>query len=125
VNVKVKIDTDRYLGPEQAAVRVKGGVGPRTENKARKMLSLGGVHNLTGGSRRGRRNCETLLAMLIAKPSSWRRRWLERARQATSRRSSTARSGAALRVGCGSDRIGMFEPGKMKDISTEVIVVDQ
>ena len=53
--VKVKIDTDRYLGPEQAAVRVEGeAVGHVTTGEyGSQMLSLGGVHHLTGGSQEG------------------------------------------------------------------------
>ena len=54
--VKVKIDTDRYLGPEQAAVRVEGeAVGHvTTAEYGSQMLSLGGVHHLTGGSQAAR-----------------------------------------------------------------------
>src|SRR6202795_1194181 len=64
--VKVKIDTDRYLGPEQALVRVKGEqVGHvTTAEYGSQMLSLGGVHHLTGGSKKeGVVPCEALLAI--------------------------------------------------------------
>ena len=64
--VKVKIDTDRYLGPEQAAVRVKGeAVGHvTTAEYGSQMLSLGGVHHLTGGSKKeGVVTCDALLAL--------------------------------------------------------------
>ena len=64
--VKVKIDTDRFLGPEQAAVRVKGeAVGHvTTAEYGSQMLSLGGVHHLTGGSKKeGVVTCEALLAL--------------------------------------------------------------
>ena len=49
--VKVKIDTDRYIGPETATVRVEGEpVGHvTTAEYGSQMLSLGGVHHLTGG----------------------------------------------------------------------------
>jgi hypothetical protein len=52
--VKVKIDTDRYLGPETATVRAHGeAVGHVTTSEyGSQMLSLGGVHHLTGGSRK-------------------------------------------------------------------------
>ena len=52
--VKVKIDTDRYLGPEQAAVRANGeAVGHvTTAEYGSQMLSLGGVHHLVGGSKK-------------------------------------------------------------------------
>src|SRR6516164_1175566 len=64
--VKVKIDTDRYLGPEQVAVRVKGeAVGHvTTAEYGSQMLSLGGVHHLVGGSKKeGVVTCEALLAL--------------------------------------------------------------
>ena len=51
---KVKIDTDRWLGPEQANVRCKGEVVGHvtTAEYGSQMLSLGGVHHLTGGSKK-------------------------------------------------------------------------
>lgn len=51
---KVKIDTDRFLGAEQANVRYRGEVVGHvtTAEYGSQMLSLGGVHHLTGGSRR-------------------------------------------------------------------------
>ena len=51
---KVKIDTDRCLGPEQANVRCKGEVVGHvtTAEYGSQMLSLGGVHHLTGGSKK-------------------------------------------------------------------------
>jgi hypothetical protein len=60
---KVKIDTDRYLGPEQATVRYKDeAVGHVTTIEyGSQFLSLGGVHHLTGGSKReGRMACELM-----------------------------------------------------------------
>src|SRR5260370_3121853 len=61
---KVKIDTDRYLGPEQAAVRARGEAGGHvtTAEYGSQMLSLGGGHHLTGGSKKeGGVTCETPL----------------------------------------------------------------
>ncbi|MCW5749230.1 MAG: 6-hydroxynicotinate reductase, partial [Alphaproteobacteria bacterium] len=69
--VKVKIDTDRFLGPEQAAVRVKGEqVGHvTTAEYGSQMLSLGGVRHLTGGSKKeGVVTCEALLALCNREP---------------------------------------------------------
>ncbi|HYX02007.1 MAG TPA: 6-hydroxynicotinate reductase, partial [Reyranella sp.] len=69
--VKVKIDTDRYLGPEQATVRAKGeAVGHvTTAEYGSQMLSLGGVHRLTGGSKKeGVVTCDTLLALCNREP---------------------------------------------------------
>ena len=50
--IKMKIDTDRYIGPEQAAVRCEGEqVGHvTTAEYGSQMLALGGVRHLTGGS---------------------------------------------------------------------------
>src|SRR5246127_2145468 len=62
--VKVKIDTDRHLGPERNVVRAQGeAVGHVTTSEyGSQMLSLGGVRHLTGGSRReGTVTCDTLL----------------------------------------------------------------
>ena len=58
--VKVKIDTDRHLGPERAVVRAEGeAVGHVTTGEyGSRMLSLGGVEHLTGGSKaEGRATC--------------------------------------------------------------------
>src|SRR5690606_33103761 len=51
---KVKIDTDRYLGPEQSNIRHKGEIVGHvtTAEYGSQMLSLGGVHHLTGGSKK-------------------------------------------------------------------------
>lgn len=125
--VKVKIDTDRYLGPEQAVVRVEGeAVGHVTTGEyGSQMLSLGGVHHLTGGSKKeGRVTCEALLALSNRK-----------AVELTIDGGETVivEAGKApivngvpesrMRVGCGSATIGIFAKqwhGKVDD----VVVVD-
>ena len=59
--VKVKIDTDRHLGPERRPVRAEGEpVGHVTTGEyGSQMLSLGGVHHLTGGAKKeGRVTCD-------------------------------------------------------------------
>ncbi|MFP6691066.1 MAG: 6-hydroxynicotinate reductase, partial [Alphaproteobacteria bacterium] len=64
--VKVKIDTDRYLGPEEADVRCQGEpIGHvTTAEYGSQMLSLGGVRHFTGGSKHeGTVTCDALLAM--------------------------------------------------------------
>ena len=69
--VKVKIDTDRHLGPETATVRAEGeAVGHVTTGEyGSQMLSLGGVHHLTGGSKKeGRVTCDTLMDLSNCKP---------------------------------------------------------
>src|SRR5450631_2586294 len=64
--VKVKIDTDRYLGPETATVRAEGeAIGHVTTSEyGSQMLSLGGVHHLTGGSKKEGRVTVELMRML-------------------------------------------------------------
>src|SRR6476661_3848261 len=125
--VKVKIDTDRHLGPETATVRAQGeAVGHVTTSEyGSQMLSLGGVHHLTGGSKKeGRVTCDTLMDLANCKAVEL-----------------TIDGGASvvvqaghppivngmkeerMRVGCGSATIGMFAKqwhGKVD----EVVVVD-
>jgi 6-hydroxynicotinate reductase len=125
--VKVKIDTDRYLGPEQAAVRVKGeAVGHvTTAEYGSQMLSLGGVHHLTGGSKKeGVATCDALLALCNRE-----------AVELSIDDGSTVVVQAdrppvvngvleeRMRVGCGSAAIGMFAPQWHGHVD-EVIVVD-
>ncbi len=125
--VKVKIDTDRYLGPEQAAVRVKGeAVGHvTTAEYGSQMLSLGGVHHLTGGSKKeGVVTCDALLALC-------NREAVELSIdggstvvvQADRPPVVNGMLEERMRVGCGSAAIGMFAP-QWKDHVDEVIVVD-
>jgi len=64
--VKVKIDTDRFIGHERDIVYAAGeAVGHvMTSEYGSKMLSLGGVEHLTGGSKaEGRVTCDTLLRL--------------------------------------------------------------
>ena len=125
--VKVKIDTDRYLGPETATVRVQGeAVGHVTTSEyGSQMLSLGGVHHLTGGSKKeGRITCDALMDLSNGKPVEM-----------------TIDGGATvvvqagyppivngvaeerMRVGCGSATIGMFAKQWQGKVD-EVVVVD-
>src|SRR5260370_39659580 len=69
--VKVKIDTDRYLGPETATVRVQGeAVGHVTTSEyGSQMRSLGGGHHLSGGPKKeSRATCEALRGLSNCKP---------------------------------------------------------
>src|SRR5882762_2493044 len=125
--VKVKIDTDRYLGPEQAAVRVKGeAVGHvTTAEYGSQMLSLGGVHHLTGGSKKeGVVTCEALLALCNREAvelaiDGGAKVVVQSDRPPIVNGTLEER----MRVGCGSAAIGMFAP-QWKDHVDEVIVVD-
>ena len=125
--VKIKIDTDRHIGHERAAVRVDGEpVGHVTTSEyGSKMLSLGGVEHLTGGSKKeGRVTCDTLMTLCNRKPV-----------EMTIDDGATVviQAGAApvidgtlervMRVGCGSATIGMFAK-QWADHVDEVVVVD-
>ena len=125
--VKVKIDTDRYLGPEQAAVRVDGEqVGHvTTAEYGSQMLALGGVRHLTGGSKReGRVACEVLEKLC-------NREAVELTIDGGSRVVVQADAAPVvdgereerMRVGCGSATIGMFAKQWLGH-ADEVIVVD-
>src|SRR5262249_13198385 len=125
--VKVKIDTDRYLGPEQAAVRVKGeAVGHvTTAEYGSQMVSLGGVHHLTGGSKKeGGVPRRTPLAPGNREPvEPGVDQGSEGLRPARPAPIVNGTREERMRVGCGSAAIGMFAP-QWKDHADEVIVVD-
>ena len=125
--VKVKIDTDRHLGPETAPVRVEGEqVGHvTTAEYGSQMLSLGGVRHLTGGSKKeGTVTCDTLLKLCSGEP-------VEMAVEGG--HGVVVQAGAApivdgrpeerMRVGCGSATIGIFAK-QWEGHVDEVIVVD-
>jgi 6-hydroxynicotinate reductase len=125
--VKLKIDTDRHLGPECATVRAEGEpVGHVTTGEyGSQMLSLGGVNHLTHGAKKeGRVTCQTLLDLCNGEPVEL-----------------TVDGGATIiveagkppvvngqrehrmRVGCGSATIGMFARQWYGKVD-EVVVVD-
>jgi 6-hydroxynicotinate reductase len=125
--VKLKIDTDRHLGPERNLVRAQGEpVGHvTTAEYGSQMLSIGGVHHLTGGTKsEGRVTCETLLNLCNGKPV-----------ELTIDDGSTLQVAAGkppvvngvreerMRVGCGSATIGMFAKQWLGKVD-EVVVVD-
>jgi len=125
--VKLKIDTDRYLGPETATVRVDGeAIGHVTTSEyGSQMLSLGGVHHLTGGSKKeGRVTCDALMDLSNCKP-------VELAVEGGANVVVQAGrppivNGVAeerMRVGCGSATIGMFAKQWQGKVD-EVVVVD-
>ena len=125
--LKVKIDTDRHLGQETAAVTSAGEhVGHvTTAEYGSQMLSLGGVRHLTGGSRKeGRITCETLLALCNKESVGL---------HIDGGADLTIQAGEApivngvreqrMRVGCGSATIGIFAQQWHGHVD-EVIVVD-
>jgi hypothetical protein len=124
---KVKIDTDRHLGPERHLVRAQGEpVGHvTTAEYGSQMLSLGGVAHLTGGSKKeGRITCETMLDLCNGR--SVELSVDEGAKlivQAGYAPIVDGQREERMRVGCGSATIGMFARqwhGKVD----EVVVVD-
>ncbi|WP_075217954.1 6-hydroxynicotinate reductase [Mongoliimonas terrestris] len=125
--VKVKIDTDRFVGPEMAVVRVDDEpVGHVTTGEyGSQMLSLGGVHHLTGGGKKeGRVTCEALLKLC-------NRERVELAVEGGAMLSIQAGQPPVIngieetrmRVGCGSAAIGIFAR-QWRDLVDEVVVVD-
>ena len=125
--VKVKIDTDRHLGPESAAVRAQGEqVGHvTTAEYGSQMLSLGGVRHLTGGSKReGVVTCETLLALCAGEAVELTidggHAVIVQAGEAPIVDGKPERR---MRVGCGSATIGIFARQWLGE-ADEVIVVD-
>src|SRR5882672_7003022 len=125
--VKVKIDTDRHLGPETNTVRAQGEpVGHVTTSEyGSQMLSLGGVRHLTGGSRQeGTATCETLLNLCNRKPVELS---IDDGAtvmvQAGKPPAVDGTQEERMRVGCGSATIGMFAKQWFGKVD-EVVVVD-
>ena len=125
--VKVKIDTDRHIGEERAIVRVDGEpIGHVTTSEyGSKMLSLGGVDHLTGGSKKeGRVTCDALLALCNCEPVQIE---IDDGSvvivQAGEPPIINGEREKLMRVGCGSAAIGMFA-AQWKGHADEVIVVD-
>ena len=124
---KLKIDTDRYLGPEQANVRCKGEVVGHvtTAEYGSQMLSLGGVHHLTGGSKKEGRITLDVMQALGNKAA------VELTIDGGSQ--IVVQAGRApivngveeqrMRVGCGSATIGIFAR-QFHGLADEVVVVD-
>jgi len=124
---KVKIDTDRYLGPECAPVRCEGEVVGHvtTMEYGSQMLSIGGVQHLTGGSKReGRVTCETMLKLGNREPVEFTidggaRVVVQSGRPPVVNGVEEKR----MRVGCGSATIGIFAR-QFAPYADEVIVID-
>jgi hypothetical protein len=124
---KLKIDTDRFLGPEQANVRCKGEVVGHvtTMEYGSQMLSLGGVHHLTGGSKKEGRVTVEVMEKLGNKQA------VELTIDGGSQ--VVVQAGKApivngveeerMRVGCGSATIGIFAK-QLFGRADEVVVVD-
>jgi 6-hydroxynicotinate reductase len=126
-SLKVKIDTDRFLGAEQAAVRYKGEVigHVTTAEYGSQMLSLGGVHHLTGGSKKEGRL--TLDAMqLLGNQQALEVDIDQGAKVVLQAGHAPVVDGTPetrMRVGCGSAAIGIFAQ-QWLGLCDEVVVVD-
>lgn len=126
-SLKVKIDTDRYLGPEQANVRYRGEVVGHvtTAEYGSQMLSLGGVHHLTGGSKKEGRMTLEMMALLGNKQAAevtidgGAQLLIQAGRAPVVNGVEEQR----MRVGCGSATIGIFAKQLYGKVD-EVIVVD-
>jgi 6-hydroxynicotinate reductase len=125
--VKVKIDTDRHLGAECSTVRSqREPIGHVTTSEyGSQMLSLGGVHHLTGGTRQeGTATCDALLH--LCNGNAVELTIDNGAKVIVQAGKAPIVDGAQeerMRVGCGSATIGMFAKqwfGKVDD----VVVVD-
>jgi 6-hydroxynicotinate reductase len=125
--VKVKIDTDRHLGPECSVVRAQGEpVGHVTTGEyGSQMLSLGGVNHLThGGKKEGRVTCETLLDLCNGKAVELTVDGVVSVVvQAGRAPIINGQTEERMRVGCGSATIGMFAKQWYGKVD-EVVVVD-
>lgn len=125
--LKVKIDTDRYIGPEGAPVLCEGEqVGHvTTAEYGSQMLALGGVRHLTGGSKKeGNVTCQMMLSLcnkqemeLLVEDGA--KMLLQAGRPPLIDDVMEER----MRVGCGSAAIGMFAQ-QWFGHADEVIVVD-
>ena len=125
--VKIKIDTDRYIGPEPAPVRLDGEqIGHvTTAEYGSQMLAIGGVRHLTGGSKKeGNVTCAAMLALCNNESVEM---------TIDGGATLTVQAGKPpiidgeqeerMRVGCGSAAIGIFAPQWHGHVD-EVIVVD-
>ncbi len=128
--VKVKIDTDRHIGHERDIVRVDGEpIGHvMTSEYGSKMLSLGGVEHLTGGSKKeGRVTCDALLRLCNREAVTMNIGEGEHTTEVVVAAGQPPIINGVtenlMRVGCGSATIGMFPKQWIGQVD-DVVVVD-
>ena len=128
--VKVKIDTDRHLGHERDVVYADGEpIGHVTTSEyGSKMLSLGGVEHLTGGTKKeGRLTCDALLRLCNREAVRLHigegEAQIELIVEAGKAPIVNGEEEKLMRVGCGSASIGMFAMQWLGYVD-EVVVVD-
>lgn len=122
--VKVKIDTNMYIGEEGAKVKVKGKVVGMvtTEEYGSKMLTLGGANLLSG-------NDGVTVASTVVTLANGERVELKVDKGAKLELQSgqapiiDGKEDDIMRIGCGSATIGMFASA-MKDVVDEAIILD-
>jgi 6-hydroxynicotinate reductase len=125
--VKVKIDTDRHIGPETSTVRLDGTpVGHvTTAEYGSQMLSLGGVNHITHhGRKAGVVTCQMMLELCAGEAVDL---------TVDEGSSLTIQAGKPpiidgdlerrMRVGCGSATIGMFAT-RWAGLVDDVVVID-
>jgi hypothetical protein len=126
-SLKLKIDTDRWLGPEQANVRCNGEVVGHvtTAEYGSQMLSLGGVHHITGGSKKeGRVTVDMMCALGNQQAVDLSIDGGAQVRvQAGRPPIVNGLSEVRMRLGCGSATIGIFAQ-QFVGLVDEVVVVD-
>lgn len=126
--VKVKIDTDRHIGAEAATVMAEGHpVGlVTTAEYGSQMLSLGGVNQLTGGTRHaGLATMRTLLAACNGEPIELEvEGGSSLVLQAGVAPIIDGETEAVMRLGCGSATVGMLAE-RWANLVDEVVVVDE
>jgi hypothetical protein len=124
---RIKVDTDRYLGPECATVRHRGeAVGHVTTIEyGSQFLSLGGVHHLTGGSKKeGRVTCDLMMALGNKEAVDLEIEGGAKLRVQAGRAPIVdGVEERRMRVGCGSATIGIFAQQWLGHVD-EVVVVD-
>ncbi len=126
--VKVKIDTDRHLGDETATISYDGQpVGHVTTTEyGSQMLSIGGVHHLTGLSKHAGLATMRALERLCEKDAV--ELTVDGGAQVVVRAGSAPVINGVeeqrMRVGCGSATVGMFA-GTWHELVDEVVVVDE
>jgi len=123
-SIMVKIDTDRFIGPETAAVRYRGAkVGHvTTEQYGSKMISIGGINVMKTKSRLK----TTRLIVDIANGKHFKLKVKDGAKldlrvgQAPVIDKAPAE---AMKVACGAGIMGIFGQ-KLKDLADEIIILD-
>ena len=127
--VKVKIDTDRHLGPEARRCACDGEqIGHvTTAEYGSQMLSLGGVHHLTGGSKKeGRVTCDSAADAVQPRAGGGRRSTAAR-RVVVAGRPAAGHQWRAPRSACASAAArppSACSPSSGSAMVDEVVVVD-